>query len=45
LARRAEITLRPPTVFIRARNPCVRARRMFEGWNVRFMMAACLVGR
>jgi hypothetical protein len=38
LARRAEITLRPPTVFIRARNPCVRARRSFEGWNVRFMM-------
>jgi hypothetical protein len=31
-ARRADRTLRPPTVFIRARNPCVRARRNFEGW-------------
>jgi len=37
LARRAESTLRPPTVFMRARKPCVRARRIFEGWNVRFM--------
>jgi hypothetical protein len=32
LARRAERTLRPPTVFMRARNPCVRARRIFDGW-------------
>ena len=32
LARRAARTLRPPTVFIRARNPCVRARLTFEGW-------------
>jgi hypothetical protein len=31
LARRAARTLRPPTVFIRARKPCVRARRNFEG--------------
>ena len=31
LARRAARTLRPPTVFIRARNPCVRARLTFEG--------------
>ena len=38
LARRAERTLRPPTVFIRARNPCVRKRRIFEGWNVRFIV-------
>jgi len=30
-ARRAERTLRPPTVFIRARKPCVRARRIFDG--------------
>jgi hypothetical protein len=32
LARRADRTLRPPTVFILARNPCVRARRSLEGW-------------
>jgi hypothetical protein len=32
LARRADSTLRPPTVFMRARNPCVRARRIFDGW-------------
>jgi len=31
LARRAARTLRPPTVFIRARNPWVRARFTFEG--------------
>jgi hypothetical protein len=31
LARRADSTLRPPTVFMRARNPCVRARRIFDG--------------
>jgi hypothetical protein len=30
-ARRADRTLRPPTVFIRARKPCVRARRSFDG--------------
>jgi hypothetical protein len=29
--------LRPPTVFMRARNPCVRARRIFDGWKVRFI--------
>jgi hypothetical protein len=32
LARRALITARPPRVFIRSRNPCVRARRVLEGW-------------
>jgi hypothetical protein len=37
-ARRAESTLRPPTVFIRARKPCVRLRLTTEGWNVRFMI-------
>lgn len=37
LARREASTFRPPTVFMRARKPCVRARRIFEGWNVRFM--------
>jgi hypothetical protein len=42
LARRDESTLRPPTVFMRARNPCARARRIFEGWNVRFM-SLCLL--
>jgi len=36
-ARRAERTLRPPTLFIRARKPCVRLRLTTEGWNVRFM--------
>ena len=30
-ARRADRTLRPPTVFMRARKPCVRARRIFDG--------------
>jgi hypothetical protein len=40
LARRAESTLRPPTLFIRARKPCVRLRLTTEGWYVRFMMAA-----
>lgn len=30
-ARRADRTLRPPTVFMRARKPCVRARRSFDG--------------
>lgn len=32
LARRARRTLRPPTVFIRARKPCVRLRLTTEGW-------------
>lgn len=31
LARRALITLRPPTVRMRARKPCVRARRRLLG--------------
>src|SRR5262249_39088070 len=35
LARRAASTLRPPTVFILARKPCVRLRLTTEGWNVR----------
>ena len=38
LARRADSTLRPPTLFIRERKPWVRLRLMTEGWNVRFMM-------
>ena len=38
LARRALITARPPRVFIRSRKPCVRARRVLEGWYVRFMV-------
>ena len=37
-ARRAESTVRPPTLFIRARKPCVRLRLTTEGWNVRFMV-------
>ena len=36
LARRAAMTLRPPTVSIRARNPWRRLRTIFEGWYVRF---------
>lgn len=32
LARRALMTARPPRVFMRSRKPCVRARRVFEGW-------------
>ena len=32
LARRLAITLRPPGVRLRTRNPCVRARRVLEGW-------------
>jgi hypothetical protein len=32
LARRARITARPPRVFIRTRKPCVRLRRVPEGW-------------
>jgi hypothetical protein len=31
LARRLLRTFRPPSVFMRARNPCVRARRILEG--------------
>lgn len=37
-ARRLLSTFRPPRDFIRARNPCVRARRIFEGWYVRFIV-------
>jgi hypothetical protein len=37
-ALRAFITLRPPRVCIRARNPCVLARFKLLGWNVRFML-------
>ena len=40
LARRAARTLRPPTVLMRARKPCVRARRSFDGWYVRFIVGA-----
>jgi hypothetical protein len=32
LARRAAITARPPFVFMRTKKPCVRARRVFDGW-------------
>ena len=37
LARRALITARPPRVFMRTKKPWVRARRVLEGWYVRFM--------
>jgi len=35
--RRAAITLRPPTVAIRARKPCLRLRTRLLGWKVRFI--------
>jgi len=35
--RRAAITLRPPTVAIRARKPCRRLRTRLLGWKVRFI--------
>ncbi len=38
-ARRRAITLRPPTVAIRARKPWVRFRRRLCGWYVRFILA------
>ena len=42
LARLALMMARPPRVFIRTKKPWVRARRVFEGWYVRFMV--CLSG-
>ena len=39
LRRRLLMTLRPPAVAMRARKPCVRARRVLWGWYVRFMRA------
>ncbi len=38
LARRALITARPPRVFMRTKKPWVRARRVLEGWYVRFIV-------
>jgi len=38
LARLALMTARPPRVFMRTKKPCVRARRVFDGWYVRFMV-------
>ena len=38
LARLALMMARPPRVFIRTKKPWVRARRVFEGWYVRFMV-------
>jgi hypothetical protein len=32
LARRRRSTSRPPRVFLRARNPCVRLRLLLCGW-------------
>lgn len=37
LARRLLMTLRPPRLFMRTRKPWVRARRIFDGWKVRFI--------
>ena len=42
LARRALITARPPRVFMRIRKPWVRARRILEGWYVRFIVVSAL---
>jgi len=39
-ARRLRNTLRPPTVRLRTRKPWRRARRVFEGWYVRFVAIA-----
>jgi hypothetical protein len=39
LRRRLASTLAPPGVFIRARKPCLRRRRVLWGWYVRFMVA------
>src|SRR4029453_10746737 len=39
-ARRAFSTLRPPTVAMRARNPCRRLRTRLLGWKVRFIAHA-----
>jgi hypothetical protein len=36
LARRDLCTARPARVLMRARNPCLRARRRLFGWYVRF---------
>lgn len=38
LLRRALMTLRPPRVDMRARNPSWRLRRIFDGWYWRFML-------
>jgi len=38
LARLALMTARPPRVFMRTKKPWVRARRVFDGWYVRFMV-------
>jgi hypothetical protein len=35
-ARRARRTPRPPRVRMRTRKPCVRLRRVTDGWYVRF---------
>lgn len=37
LARRLARIARPARVRIRARKPCLRARRRLLGWNVRFI--------
>ena len=39
LARRERRTARPARVFMRTRKPCVRLRRVVDGWKVRFMMS------
>jgi hypothetical protein len=44
-ARRALMTARPPRVFMRARNPCVRARRILDAWYVRFMILVSPLAR
>src|SRR3990167_7808460 len=43
LARRAASIRRPPTVFMRARNPWLRLRLITLGWYVRFIGSALLL--
>ena len=38
MERRLAKMARPARVLIRARKPCLRARRRLLGWNVRFIL-------
>jgi hypothetical protein len=39
------MTARPPRVFMRTKKPWVRARRVFEGWYVRFIRLSLRLGK
>jgi hypothetical protein len=43
-SRRALMIARPARVLMRARNPCLRARRRVLGWKVRFKAAPKIHG-